>query len=546
MANRFEKLFCLPNNLYSDESPVIVVAGVLLKDTQSGKLVVQLKFKNISEFQIKALKIKLTAYDADGERIAGEREYQYLDLQISSGGEFGANKAIIMPDAATRSFDIQTIWAVEQNGTIHDVPMPLNALPLLRPLNTVINHEELVKQFILETNQQAAYAPRKVSDIWQCSCGEWNGSDVCTKCRIFKKSVFSVYDPTTLVEKTKNRLRIENAKKQAQAEQERLAVEKEATIQENSGLSTGNAKCSGKIGKKLKKKTTKGIIVLILVITICLTILLFSASAGSSEGMTALDRKYDKLANKAAMELLQSEVSDYTWTTVETGDLVYLYTAKNSKEDQFQVHYLAKFDAADEPEDEWVELTISISGKTGSVTDVSTCYWNVDTYESRFDENNHFRGFSWSSGAGGDWYNINLADDDFEAAKQKNSDYNYDVLQCVDYMIDMLGQPYKDEYGDFSESYLDVETFKFNIDHKQYSGQISYGNAWSPDIITSVYWRKYYAKYSDFTIIATALGSKLDQEAIEYTSFSWGYYYRDRKILVQKFDDFVQITIDNW
>lgn len=428
MANRFEKLFCLPNNLYSDESPVIVVAGVLLKDTQSGKLVVQLKFKNISEFQIKALKIKLAAYDAVGERIAGEREYQYLDLQIFSGDEFGANKAIIMPDAATRSFDIQTIWAVEQNGTIHDVSMPLNALPLLRPLNTVINHEELVKQFIFETNQKAAYAPRKVSDIWQCSCGEWNGSDVCTKCRIFKNAVFSAYDPTTLVEKTKNRIRKENTEKQAQAEQERSAVEIEAAIQENNSHSTGNARYSGKIRRKIKKKTIIGLLVLLLVTTVILAILLLSASVNSSEGMTELDKKYDKLANKAAIELLQSEVSDYTWTTVETGDLVYLYTAKNSNEDQFQVHYLAKFDAADEPEDEWVELTISLSGKTNSVTGASACYWSVTTYESSFDENNQFSGFKCSWGAGGDWYNVNLADDEFEAAKQERADF-YSVGQ---------------------------------------------------------------------------------------------------------------------
>ena len=44
MAERFEKLFELPNNLYSSGSPVIVVAGALLKDTETGRIIVQLKY----------------------------------------------------------------------------------------------------------------------------------------------------------------------------------------------------------------------------------------------------------------------------------------------------------------------------------------------------------------------------------------------------------------------------------------------------------------------------------------------------------------------
>lgn len=157
--------------------------------------------------------------------------------------------------------------------------------------------------------------------------------------------------------------------------------------------------------------------VTVVLMAICIALLL-SACGSASDEMSSLDKKYHKLAEKAATELLESEVSDYTWTTVETGEMVYLYSAKNSDADQIQVHYLAKFDAEDTPEDEWMELIVTLSAKSNSVMEASTVYWDVDTYEAFFDENNIFMGFNWSSQG---WYNINLSDDEFEAAKQKNS-----------------------------------------------------------------------------------------------------------------------------
>lgn len=167
----------------------------------------------------------------------------------------------------------------------------------------------------------------------------------------------------------------------------------------------------------MKKNYLKSMIKMTIITVWIISTFSLLSCGNSSSRMTSLDKKYDKLARQAAEKLLQSEASDYTWTTVDTGDVVYLYTAKNAEGDQFQVHYLAKFDVADEPEDEWVELTISLSGKSGSVTNVSVSYWNVDTYEACFDEKGYYLGFDWSSDG---WYNVNLTDEDFEVAKKRN------------------------------------------------------------------------------------------------------------------------------
>ena len=48
MSERFEKLYALQNDLYSDGAPIIVSAGALLKDTETGRIIVQMKYHSLS------------------------------------------------------------------------------------------------------------------------------------------------------------------------------------------------------------------------------------------------------------------------------------------------------------------------------------------------------------------------------------------------------------------------------------------------------------------------------------------------------------------
>ena len=64
-----------------------------------------------------------------------------------------------------------------------------------------------------------------------------------------------------------------------------------------------------------------------------------------------------------------------------------------------------------------------ISQFVWDTTNTSAVYWNVDLYETSFDENNKFKGFSFSRSAGDNWYNINLSDTEIDEIKQKYSDW---------------------------------------------------------------------------------------------------------------------------
>ena len=76
MAERFEKLYVLPSDLYSEGSPIIISAGSLLKDTETGKVIAQIKYHSISSIPIMALKIKVAIPPTI--RVIGKSESKFI------------------------------------------------------------------------------------------------------------------------------------------------------------------------------------------------------------------------------------------------------------------------------------------------------------------------------------------------------------------------------------------------------------------------------------------------------------------------------------
>ena len=214
MSERFDCLYKLPNNLYSSGAPIIISAGSLLKDTVTGNIVAQLKFHSVSSNIIKALKISLSAYDISGVEIQGVDSYQYLDLTIRNGQDFGSNKAIVMSNAVTRSFAIKSITVVMTDGEVQTVDMPLFSLPQCKILQSELLDVELVKQYKIATREDALYVPQKFQTLWECTCGEWNCGQICTNCKLTENLAFSAYDINVLSKNMELRLIEENKQKE--------------------------------------------------------------------------------------------------------------------------------------------------------------------------------------------------------------------------------------------------------------------------------------------------------------------------------------------
>ena len=116
MSERYSKVFSLPENLYAEGAPVVIAAGALLKDNQTGRMVAQLKLRNISDCVVNAVKVKINAFDPAGTVLKGVESFSYLDLSVGKDGEFGQKKPIPLPDLTTRSFSVEILSVTHSGG----------------------------------------------------------------------------------------------------------------------------------------------------------------------------------------------------------------------------------------------------------------------------------------------------------------------------------------------------------------------------------------------------------------------------------------------
>lgn len=105
MSERYTRLFSLTSPLYAAGAPVMITAGALLKDNQTGKVLAQLKIKNISDKAIKGVSVRILPMDTIGEPLGEPVDFQYLDLNIARDVEFGQKAPISLPNAAIRGFN---------------------------------------------------------------------------------------------------------------------------------------------------------------------------------------------------------------------------------------------------------------------------------------------------------------------------------------------------------------------------------------------------------------------------------------------------------
>ena len=150
MSERYTKLFSLPPDLYAEGSPLIVSAGNLLKDNQTGNVLVQLKIKNISPKTVKAATVAIRALDTMGRPMDGDTAKEYLDLSVRQGEEFGQKAAIPLPNPSTRGFTVTVKEVVfADNSAYEGTDAPWEPLPAATPLTRTLEDLELVKQYEL-------------------------------------------------------------------------------------------------------------------------------------------------------------------------------------------------------------------------------------------------------------------------------------------------------------------------------------------------------------------------------------------------------------
>lgn len=224
MAERYTRVFQQKGILYSPGAPVVVPAAVLLKNNQTGGVLAQIKFKSIAPQNIQALTVRVHAWDVSGAAVEGVDEYQYLDLKVQRGMEFGQKVAIPLPNSVSRSFSCECTQVVFDDGTVWkwDRERPWTTLSELVPLSEKLG-PELRQQYCRDTTLTAQWIPTEYDDLWFCTCGVYNHNNEqqCHSCRTAKSQIFNALKPEVLTQHFE-----QYRYKQAQAAQERETISK--------------------------------------------------------------------------------------------------------------------------------------------------------------------------------------------------------------------------------------------------------------------------------------------------------------------------------
>ena len=287
MAERFTRAYTLPEGLYTPGAPILIAAGALLKDNQTGQMLAQLKIKNISAKEIKATTVKLIAFDTADRKLEAGAEQQYLDLKIGRDNYFGETVPIIIADATARSYEMAVTEVVFADNTIWSgTDTPWQKQVILTPLSETLTDPELITQYAINIEKEPSLLkclPQEQEDLWICTCGAINHKEetTCHSCKSELSTLKATLDMEKL-EADKN-ARLEAARQKAEAEAKEKAEQA--------------AKAKEKTKKAAKKATTYAVYAILAAVVIWISILGFQALERNNNykaAVTALDSKeYD-------------------------------------------------------------------------------------------------------------------------------------------------------------------------------------------------------------------------------------------------------------
>ena len=281
MSERFTRLFSLPAELYTEGSPLLIEAGALLRDSQSNKLLAQLKLKNLDARALRAVQVRLWPEDAFGHATDSPVLYTYLDLNVPQGGTFGAKNPIPLPDPATRNLRAEICDVAFADGSRWTAPEGAvwAPLPAAEPVEKALSDAELCKQLRLEQGENCRFVPTRHGELWRCACGEAVKGETCPACG---KGFFEI-DLPALTEAKDKRLAEEKAVREKAAaeaaEQARIEAEKAEKLAKEKAERAGKAKAK-------RKKAGK-----ILGITVPATLLVAAAILLGIPGLSAIQAK---------------------------------------------------------------------------------------------------------------------------------------------------------------------------------------------------------------------------------------------------------------
>ena len=205
----------------------MICAGMLSKDTQTNKVLVQLRFQNVDNQHktIVAVKVAIQAFGIAHNILGDVKEYQYLDLKTERGSEAGSKQPVYLDDNTARSFSVSVLEVVYEDGDVW-TGNTQNWCSLQQVKLSDKFSAELTAQYQRDTFAEAKYEPFAKDGIWMCACGTLNVTEdnVCCHCHAKRTTLFAALDQTTLTTNLRDYTEKGNVEKQKKQNKKKIIV----------------------------------------------------------------------------------------------------------------------------------------------------------------------------------------------------------------------------------------------------------------------------------------------------------------------------------
>lgn len=190
---KYSRVYHFNDSRYIKGSPLIILAGAILKDNETDDAIAQLKFKSISKKVIKAIEVELQLFDPSGDKQDKKVSHEYLDLKVSRDAEFGAKEPIKLPYNNSRSFEASIKKVIYVDGESWTNNKKFEVLKKQEKLSSILSVEEIA-YFRKKYTEHANYIPLNDKDLWICICGYINHDkeDSCAFCRLKKEEMMEI------------------------------------------------------------------------------------------------------------------------------------------------------------------------------------------------------------------------------------------------------------------------------------------------------------------------------------------------------------------
>lgn len=237
MTSRFQEVFRLPSQQYIEGSPVIIEAGALQKDEQTGKILAQIKIKNISPNIIVGCKVFIRAFELSGAELQGIDSFSYLDISVARGGDFGTKVPVFLPNDLTRKFSVAVTEVLFNDNTMwKSDPVEWKSIPKQNRIESVLQDTDLTEEYKIEAGDNAEYYPEISNGLFLCTCGNINmdASSPCFRCHRKYDALMHILDADSL--RNNSNKRIEQDKKEQYEQQQIRQKEQELRTQKRKAI----------------------------------------------------------------------------------------------------------------------------------------------------------------------------------------------------------------------------------------------------------------------------------------------------------------------